>query len=708
MKLHQLFCILPLLPLFPLLGCSGGGSDSADDHNPGDPPSPEPQASAWLFLDGPCYARTGEPFTATLSVLSPPESGGSSPAIALTQGPGKPWTFELLEGPAGLSLDPISGAVFWVPAIDSSGGQAITVRFSSGAETHEETLTLMVEGVQLAASQFVHANAGGTVTVLDIASPMYGTSIVIPAGAMEADGEIRAHSVQGGVTLPAAAQGFDLSPSQNFAQPVRIEYHYTDEWVADLGIASEFNIALFHRNEATGDWEMLNTIVNPTLNIARATTTSFSSFALFVNDLDAITGPLADSIAIWRQICGNDQPSEEAPEDILDSSTGLYQAPELISVQGDFFRRSDRNVLLLHGLNSHPDNFETLKAYAVANYDNVLFYKYPSGMRIRHNATWLARELWRLAIEHEADGSTFSCIDMIGHSMGGLVARALIEDPNLALNRVLLPVPNLVTLATPHTGSGVSIPWFSAQIPEGMQDLIPDSPFLAWLNGPESLGQGWSTYYPVAGLYDSIVSQESAIPEGIFTVTHSFLSTSFHSFHSDIHQNMDTNGVSGFLLGNVVTRRIAPELLGVDVHEFAIYGSPEDSAWAMATATVSCLPTFFLPPAIAIRAEWRVNYPDSGCEEFVVEKQLIHLDPEAFPNMAEVADQLTEAGLINSHLTIDNWYFKAPGSSFQFTRIDEDIPHCYSTKPPIHKLWIIVGDGSGANELPLIELGPFQ
>lgn len=706
MKLHQLFCILPLLPLFPLLGCSGGGSDSADDHNPGDPPSPEPQASAWLFLDGPCYARTGEPFTATLSVLSPPESGGSSPAIALTPGPGKPWTFELLEGPAGLSLDPISGAVFWVPAIDSSGGQAITVRFSSGAETHEETLTLMVEGVQLAASQFVHANAGGTVTVLDIASPMYGTSIVIPAGAMEADGEIRAHSVQGGVTLPAAAQGFDLSPSQNFAQPVRIEYHYTDEWVADLGIASEFNIALFHRNEATGAWEMLNTIVNPTLNIARATTTSFSSFALFVNDLDAITGPLANSIYFIEPLRPCQQSNQaDAAVDFLLINSLLWQKAELVHVKGKRFERHKKNALLIHGVTSRPENFQVLQDFAIQRYDNVVFYRYPSGRHIRDNAATLERLLGENAMG--SPDYPFSTIDVIAHSMGGLVARALHEDPALTGRRTMLPFANLITLATPHTGSSYGPLLNAINMHPGMQDLKIGSPFLQWLNGPQSLGQGWCKYYTVIGVDDEFVTQGSGIPSGVFNISASFISDSLQSTHSCIHERLWTNGVAQFIQNNVTTLRMDPNLLSVVPMECTVNEQETDNPWVFAKAFLMLQPEFSLP-AVPIQAVWRIT-PEGGlCETYEVRKQVLHFDPQTNPQFTNFVEQMDDMGLINSPMVEADWLDTPHGSSISLTRIDEDIPWCPSAAMPTCELWIYIGEGSGPAGLPLITLGPFQ
>lgn len=104
-------------------------------------------------------------------------------------------------------------------------------------------------------------------------------------------------------------------------------------------------------------------------------------------------------------------------------------------------------------------------------------------------------------------------IDVVAHSMGGLVTRWLAEQAGASVNvrdySISTPtkwgtqVRNLVTLATPHYGSNWSF-CFS----DVCEDMSPDSPFLEYL-GYEAAG-AQTRYFAAGGGEDAVVDWRSA------------------------------------------------------------------------------------------------------------------------------------------------------------------------------------------------------
>lgn len=91
---------------------------------------------------------------------------------------------------------------------------------------------------------------------------------------------------------------------------------------------------------------------------------------------------------------------------------------------------------------------------------------------------------------HEADGGK---VDIIAHSMGGLIARWAIEKKGYAKY-----VDDLITLGTPHQGNYVS---YLLIFTSGGRDMVPRSPLLRKLNdGQLSTGVEYTAVWSTGDL----------------------------------------------------------------------------------------------------------------------------------------------------------------------------------------------------------------
>ncbi len=160
-------------------------------------------------------------------------------------------------------------------------------------------------------------------------------------------------------------------------------------------------------------------------------------------------------------------------------------------------RDPDRLVVFVHGLNSRPEELaELTRGFQDAGYACAMF-RYPNDQPLDHSARLLADELRRTK---QTDG--LRRVVLVTHSMGGLLARAVVEDPQLDSGNV----ERLIMIAPPNAGSqlapfGVAldlVEYFSSDtrrqesglvcgsirdgLGEALDDLTPGSAFLQRLN----------------------------------------------------------------------------------------------------------------------------------------------------------------------------------------------------------------------------------
>ena len=136
--------------------------------------------------------------------------------------------------------------------------------------------------------------------------------------------------------------------------------------------------------------------------------------------------------------------------------------------------RGLRTVVFVHGLAANRASLFPLQLWLrTLGYDRQLSYNHASGPSLEA----LALQLKRITDAQVRGGR----IDVVAHSMGGLIARTWIQKLDGARR-----VDRLITLGTPHHGT-----WAAKFVPTAMLDqLSPDGPFLADLNArpmPEHL-----------------------------------------------------------------------------------------------------------------------------------------------------------------------------------------------------------------------------
>ncbi len=129
-------------------------------------------------------------------------------------------------------------------------------------------------------------------------------------------------------------------------------------------------------------------------------------------------------------------------------------------------RRDLRTLVLVHGLAANRSGFFPLQAYLRARgHGRQYAVNYRSAGSLEALALRLKRE-----IDSNVRGGR---IDMIAHSMGGLVARFYLQQLGGARR-----VDRLITLGTPHRGTHAANFVPSALV----RQLLPDGPFIRHLN----------------------------------------------------------------------------------------------------------------------------------------------------------------------------------------------------------------------------------
>ena len=154
-------------------------------------------------------------------------------------------------------------------------------------------------------------------------------------------------------------------------------------------------------------------------------------------------------------------------------------------------------VIVVHGFNSSPERFEPFAEALRQSGILSATYSYPDDQPIADSAEQLSADLKKMAADHPQRP-----VALVTHSMGGLVSRAVIEQPELDPGNVT----RLIMIAPPNHGSLLAhfalgldildhavaesekseVTRFYAAVEDGLSearhDLKPDSPFIHRLN----------------------------------------------------------------------------------------------------------------------------------------------------------------------------------------------------------------------------------
>jgi pimeloyl-ACP methyl ester carboxylesterase len=134
------------------------------------------------------------------------------------------------------------------------------------------------------------------------------------------------------------------------------------------------------------------------------------------------------------------------------ASDGVWRPRRFMARSGPgvyFLETYDPNrtpVLFVHGYGGSPRDFSHLIARLDTTRFQAWVYNYPSGLRPSLLSEHLERSLSQLRIRFQ-----FNCVSIVAHSMGGLVARGLIQRNALATQPQCIPL--FVSISTPWEGS---------------------------------------------------------------------------------------------------------------------------------------------------------------------------------------------------------------------------------------------------------------
>jgi uncharacterized protein (TIGR02145 family) len=110
---------------------------------------------------------------------------------------------------------------------------------------------------------------------------------------------------------------------------------------------------------------------------------------------------------------------------------------------------SSSNILLLiHGWTADPTCWKEFLPWIMSDMDSL----YSEFWTFGYNSSWSINQNGELLSNLIKTYSNGAHIDIVGHSMGGLVSRSMIEKYNGAVN-----IRKLITLGTPHEGSPLAV-----------------------------------------------------------------------------------------------------------------------------------------------------------------------------------------------------------------------------------------------------------
>ncbi|MCH8555033.1 MAG: hypothetical protein LAT76_07740 [Schleiferiaceae bacterium] len=241
---------------------------------------------------------------------------------------------------------------------------------------------------------------------------------------------------------------------------------------------------------------------------------------------------------------------------------------EFIFTQVPPLNNNERVLLLVHGWLSGPQSAwsgfydQIIPLIQSVGYSHIVTFGYNSSLNINDNGLLLKNE-----IQSKLNGAS---VDIVSHSMGGLVSRSTIENHNGASL-----VSNLITLATPHHGSPLAairyfmgfligidkpilLPYFALNT-QGIKDMDPNLGFITSLrNNPQSTvpyyaisaenspcqGLGGLCWVPsfdniLPGKDDGVVAETSAL--GVAQNSNINLITQFSISHFMAHRLITTH-----------------------------------------------------------------------------------------------------------------------------------------------------------------------
>ncbi len=300
---------------------------------------------------------------------------------------------------------------------------------------------------------------GGTVEVADAASPYAGTRIVIPPGALATPTTLTIDPAPG--ELPEDIWAFRFGPEgTTLLAPARVSIKYSRSYLSDFLLPPFAPLRPVSFGEPLGADVFDRVAQDPSERTVTFETSSLGTYtALIEAGFAEHWRFLAQDRLLATQVLVRDFGSERL---VVSGVRPGATTQDVGKGSVDAMWTSSRVLILIHSTADDATNFvgsgDLIDGLA-SEYDHIVTYQYRSGRPIAENANWLYNEVKRRA------GAGFQA-DVIGYSMGGLVARAFVEGSKDDAARTKLPnfdpaapagtlsgmLRNLITLGAPHQG----------------------------------------------------------------------------------------------------------------------------------------------------------------------------------------------------------------------------------------------------------------
>ena len=354
-----------------------------------------------------------------------------------------------------------------------------------------------VFGIVPDAAKFIGSN-GGVIEVTDLDSPLLGLKVEIPSGALEEGRNITIEIVDSNPGFSNEVSGLspmvEIGPSGTiFTEPISITLPYVKQNLSsEKRVILEETLKIYTKDDTTGLWYPLETVnIDTEEGEITAKTNHLSPFV--VN---------GDTLIRHSDLL----PTDNLPVLFLH---GISVTPfsdhigDCYKTFGETYDGGAINLIYEKGFNVYSLNYETSKS-------------------INDSAASLLLAIAKIKFQTGADR-----INIIAHSMGGLVSRAYVQnraffealpDINASYRN---DISKILMIATPNHGALIShIP--SVTMVSANQ-MIPGSDFLNALNNnpinnPElaidvvySVVEPPNSWFDFSSIGDTVVSTKSAI-----------------------------------------------------------------------------------------------------------------------------------------------------------------------------------------------------
>lgn len=166
-------------------------------------------------------------------------------------------------------------------------------------------------------------------------------------------------------------------------------------------------------------------------------------------------------------------------------------------------------VILIHGYKATPAIFSSMKEYLDDKGFNTQGFSYDSDKGVVSGAAELDKFIDSIKADYFHKGIQTGKLDLIAHSMGGLVARDYSCNNKYTVKN---DVDKIIFISVPQAGSSIAELGLEYYNDKGINDLIPDSSLFNKLF-PSLINAGLNSSIQVGSLlgqFDEVVSPESA------------------------------------------------------------------------------------------------------------------------------------------------------------------------------------------------------